>query len=126
MAKVFAPPAGFDPPGIGDYMTDGRYDREKCERLEREFIERLTVEAKAAGGTGALVGSVLRFPTADSYAQYLVWSERPLTLVHLPLGDGWSIPAAHARGLRISDVRDMVERDRRMAEMFTKKREESA
>jgi hypothetical protein len=36
---------------------------------------------------------------------------KPLTLVHLELGDAWHIPEAHARGLRLADIKAMVERD---------------
>ena len=76
------------------------------------------------GWSGPLTGEVVSFPRADGYALYMVADKPPKTrgeatsLVHLPLGDAWSIPEAHARGLRKSDIVAMVKRDREMAKLF--------
>ena len=51
-----------------------------------------------------LKGALLRFPVADSYAEYIVVSNRPLTLAHIPAFDAWQIPAAHMRGLSRADI----------------------
>ena len=70
---------------------------------------------------GDLVGETVRFPAADSYAVYMVRKQKPLELVHVNVGDGWSIPEAHMRGLRITDIRKQVNSDRALAELFAKK-----
>jgi len=62
--------------------------------------------------SGKLVGSVVRFGVADGYAQYMIASEKPLTLVHLHFGDGYQIPEAHIRGLRLSDLRKQISFDK--------------
>lgn len=118
--KVYAPPEGFDAPSFDDSIVDGRYDRELDDRLHHEYLERLAAEARRRN-QGSLVGEVIRFPVADGYAAYMIWSESPFEAIHLPIHDAWQIPEAHARGLRLSDARDMVERDRRIAELFASK-----
>lgn len=115
MATVYAPPAGFEPPDV--VFTDGKYDHTATAAAETAFIEALAAEARKAD-TGETVGQIIRFPVADGFAQYMVWKERPLQLVHLALGDAWTIPASHARGLKLADVKAMVDRDERIADLF--------
>jgi hypothetical protein len=64
---------------------------------------------------GEVVGAVLRFQIADGWAYYIVTSERPLTLQHIPFGDGYAIAEAHVRGLNRQDVLLALEQDRRFA-----------
>lgn len=47
---------------------------------------------------------VISFPVADGCALYAVISETPLILRHIPYGDGYVVPGAHIRGLRLSDI----------------------
>src|SRR3990172_1715372 len=103
MATVYSPPKGFEAPAIT--MED--YRDQRWEAIEAEYIERLAACARdvQCSEPDPIIGKVVRFPYADGYAQYLVWSVRPLQLVHLDLGDGWAIPDAHARGLRLTDIR---------------------
>jgi hypothetical protein len=116
MATAFAPPEGFEPPQITlDNMRDGSYERE-----EAAFLERLADRAKM-NGTSPLLGEVVRWQRADGYAQYMVWQTNPLQLIHLDLLDGYSIEPALIRGLRVADIRDMVERAARMRELFSRK-----
>ena len=70
---------------------------------------------------GDLVGEIIKFPVADGYAEYMVESERPLKLVHLADWDEYSIPPAHIRGLRLTDVRALAESERTLAALFAKK-----
>jgi hypothetical protein len=53
---------------------------------------------------------LIGIPAADGFAWYRVVSESPLTLQHVPYGDAWHAPAAHIRGLRKTDVQDMIRR----------------
>lgn len=122
MAKVYAPPAGFEAPDFSASFVNGRYDHDLDNKIVADYFARLAAEAKRrVGGTGDLVGKIVRFPVGDGYAQYMVWSHKPLALVHLAIHDAWSIPEAHARGLRLTDIRAMVEGERRMAELFKRK-----
>lgn len=59
------------------------------------------------------VGFILSFGVADGKALYRVEKTKPLTLAHIPYGDGYQIPDAHLRGLRMDEVRQQIEwRDR--------------
>lgn len=122
MAKVFRAPEGYDAPDFMDAFVDGRYDFEADDRQTKAYIARLAEWCRARpDGKGDLVGEVVRFPIADGYAQYMIMSHRPLSLIHLAIHDAWSIPEAHARGLRLSDLRGQVEADRRWKELFAAK-----
>jgi acetoacetate decarboxylase len=54
--------------------------------------------------------TVIQIPHADGFACYLVVSESPLVLQHVPYGDAWHAPAAHIRGLRKKDIEGMIRR----------------
>jgi hypothetical protein len=120
MATVYGPPEGFDPPDFDDAFVDGRYNMEKDDRIHKEYFDRLATEARRAN-TGDLIGEIIGFPIADGQALYMVWKQKPLQLVHLAVHDAWQIPEAHARGLRVTDIRQMVEGARKMDELFGRK-----
>lgn len=87
-----------------------------------DYIERVAAMARAVNGTEPLVGKVVRFQIADGYAEYIVWKAKPLQLVHLDLGDGYSIPPAHARGLRLADVKALVDFEQRWADLMAERK----
>lgn len=64
---------------------------------------------------------IVRFQVADGYACYYVKSFKPLVLQLIPAGDAYQIPAAHMRGLRLDDIREMIEREKRLRELFSRK-----
>jgi hypothetical protein len=59
-----------------------------------------------------VVGGMLKFQVMDSYAWYLVTKRSPLTLKHVDYMDGYTIPDAYLRGLRIEDVEYQLDRER--------------
>lgn len=113
MATVFATPKGYDPPTFDDYFIDGNYDRALDDKLTREFFEGLAAYARSVN-TGEYVGEVVYFPQGDGAAIYMVWQERPFSLVHIPIHDAWQLPEAHERGLELSDVVPQIEFERKM------------
>jgi len=121
MAKIYAPPAHLPPPPF-----DWKRSYEEYEKQCSAWVEQLRTLAKGqprpAASDPDLIGEVVSFQVADSHAQYIVWATAPtLALIHLPLGDGYAIPDAHARGLSITDIRAMVLRERRIRELFAQK-----
>jgi hypothetical protein len=70
---------------------------------------------------GATVGAVLQYAVADGHAFYLVTKETPLTLQHIPFGDGYSIPAPMVRGLRKQDVLEALSARRRFRKLAPKR-----
>jgi hypothetical protein len=113
-AKVFSTPTGIDAPDFGDAFVNGGYSINKESELRSEFLDKLRGWLKANKYTGPLAGKVVRWPIADGYAEYMVVSLRPLTLIHLPLGDAWRMPAPFERGLTAADIRDQVERAKKL------------
>jgi hypothetical protein len=65
---------------------------------------------------------VVQFGVADGYASYLVVSRKPLTLQHIAYMDGYQIPYAHIRGLRLADVEFMLQREGKVRQMFAAKK----
>jgi len=55
--------------------------------------------------------TVWRTPVADGYALYLVVKESPLTLQHIPYGDGYRAAGATIRGLTLADVEHQRKHD---------------
>jgi hypothetical protein len=113
MAKQYQAP--IEPP-VPDYSN---FDRDKHNADEAEYIATLASTAKQ-NGTSDLLGEIVRWPRADGYAQYMVWTTRPLALIHIATGDAWMVEDALMRGLRLSDIQAMVERERRIANLFSK------
>jgi len=60
---------------------------------------------------------IVRFQIADGYAKYLVTPSRT-TLKHIPIGDGYRIPAAYVRGLTKTDIERHLGSQRALAELF--------
>lgn len=129
LATVYNPPKDFRPvPDMDEFMTDDpgtpykRYNHEAHSEAENLWIVELAERARQANGKGAgYIGEVIYFPVGDGSAMYLVWKTSPLQLIHLPVGDAWMIPAAHSRGLKLSDIKDQIDRERRLTELFAKK-----
>lgn len=101
-----------------DYTNfDVQRDRER----ELNFLNNLRNELRAKN-SGDLVGEEVRWPRADGYARYIITREEPLTLAHLDIGDAWRVEPALIRGLRLADVRAMVDHERRLAALFREPR----
>lgn len=111
MAKAYRPP--YDPPEH-DFSD---FNFEKYEKKNNIYIEELRLEAKQ-NGKSDLLGEILRWQRGDGYAMYMVWDTKPLKLIHLPIDDAWSVEDALIRGLRISDVKEMVEQDKALSKIF--------
>jgi hypothetical protein len=120
MATIYAPPADLPVPNAAGFIQAN--DFAGFAAAEAAYVATLRARALAQAGAAPdpLIGEVVRFPHADGHAQYLIWQTRPLRLVHLPLGDAWSLPAAHERGLRLSDVRDRIAAQHRLTSLFAR------
>jgi hypothetical protein len=96
---------------------DGRYDHAgyeaRCKAYEAETEKYIRSELR---GKHKHTGKIIRFPVADGYAQYMIWT--PTKWIHLDEVDGYQADAATVRGTRAVDVDAMLDRERRMAELF--------
>lgn len=99
---------------------DGRYDHAgyeaRCTAYEAETEKYIRTEL---GGKHKHTGKILRFPVADGYAQYMIWT--PTKWIHLDEVDGYQADAATVRGMRAVDVDERLARDERLAALFGRK-----
>lgn len=65
-------------------------------------------------------GALLKFPVADGYAYYEVVRAKPLTLRHVDFCDGYHVPPALIRGLRVADVYEKLAYARAMRSVFAR------
>jgi hypothetical protein len=115
MAKVYLAPEKFE----YDYDLPWK----EIGKAEQLYIERLQERARKEHPNDDLVGEIVRWGRGDGYAQYIVWNTKPLELVWLEIGDAWSIEEALIRGLRLSDIKAMVNSERNLAKLFGRVRE---
>jgi len=88
---------------------------DRTDTLLKELLDRA-----ASLPDGSYEGTILSFPFADGKALYLVQKTHPLTLQHIPAGDAWQIPAAHVRGLDMSDVQEHARRNKALKALFSR------
>ena len=98
-AKVYSGIQGIDAPEI-DFNDFNAYEKQ-CE----QYIETLRKKC-IASNTGDLVGEVIRFGVADGYAEYMVYSQRPLELIHINIMDGYQFEYANL--LNVTKVLSLI------------------
>jgi hypothetical protein len=115
MAKVYAPPKEVgNLPQIG-YPFDPTAYEAACQAYRQAVIA--WVKEK---GSGSVRGSVIRFQVADGYAEYVVYSLKPVVLIHLPLGDAWQFRYAHL--LTAAAVMEEVKRHQAFEKLWSAKK----
>ncbi|MBR37171.1 MAG: hypothetical protein CMF13_02245 [Idiomarina sp.] len=108
MATVYRHPEHIEEPQYcGDYK--------KHEDAEKTFIQNI-VDFCKENSNCPHAGEEINFPIADGKARYIVLNYRQI--IHLPVGDKWSIPDAHARGLRKDDIIQNIESRKALEALF--------
>lgn len=102
MAKLLKMPDGVRTPEIETSMSF-----EAMLAAEDKFIKKLR-EVLRKRCPDSLVGAIVGTPVADGRAVYMVATEKPLQLVHVPVGDAWHADPVWIRGLKLSDIRRMT------------------
>ena|SRR5271157_555285 len=113
MAKIYAPPKNL-PVLEPDYTN---YDFKAIEKSDNEWTEKLR-QYCLANGNGKERGEVVRFPWADGYAQYMVFSMKPVAMIHMPLGDAWHYPDADLQ--TAARIREKVRQEKAIAKLFSR------
>lgn len=108
MAKIFATPENIPYPEFN-------IDRVQAEKNEAEYLAKLKAFCEEHG-SGKNRGKEIRFPMADGRARYMVFTDTKL--IHLALGDCYSITPAHARGLTKADIVAEVRKVEAHASLF--------
>lgn len=109
MAKVFSAPPEWGWDEAFEFRS-GEEWKDASKRYDAKLEE---IESKH---------QVVRFPVADGYAMYAVYTRKPLQLIHIPYMDGYHANPILLRGLRLSDVDEMAESEKRRAKLFSKER----
>ena len=104
MAKAYSAPEGMD------FQYDfTNYDPKKYDDAETDYIADLKDWCKHhSDSNNPLVGETISTPRGDGYAIYMVFRTKPLELIHVPIGDAWQADSCWIRGLRLADVKRMV------------------
>lgn len=89
-------------------------------KREQKWLSRFK-EWCIKNGKGPYKGKLITECVADGKAMYMVLSLRPCILIHLPLGDAYQSRWAHR--WTASDVKQMVEREEALNELFASKEE---
>jgi len=105
MAKIYSYPLEVGEPPAWDCDADYRENDKK----EDAWVEKVA-EFCRKNGHGTICGEEISFGVADGKARYLVLSEKPLQLIHLPLGDAYQFQYVHR--ITLKDVRELVARQR--------------
>lgn len=101
------------------YPFKRQHERYSMEALREEEAELERLEAEAGKRPeGTVAGCLVRFPVGDGYATYLVRKEKPLVLQHVDFFDGYGLPSAHIRGIRLADVQSMVKGRKSLRAIF--------
>lgn len=121
MAKVYSAP--IQPPEISTAdLVGGEWQKKESDYLAE--LAKLAKEQAVARGEKLhkLIGEIVTTPIADGQAVYMVWSAKPFSLIHVPIGDAWAAPAAWERGLTITDAKKQVEWRENWAKMVSEKK----
>lgn len=117
MGRIYSPPKDVEPaPRLKDFMVGGKFDSKKMDEAEEKWTEKLRDWCKANSPGRKYVGEIIQQGVADGYAQYMVFSLRPLVLLHLELGDSYQFQWDSR--WTASDVKEMVERRKKMNSLF--------
>ena len=110
MAKIYSSP-----------IKTPKFSFETFRADEERYMSDLKKWVEKNVKKGKYVGDIVNFPIADGYASYMITSLKPANLIHIPLGDAYEIPAAHARGLTAKDLKAYIEMDKTLNASFEKK-----
>jgi hypothetical protein len=120
MAKIYSAPKEIKLPEW-DFAN---FNYEEHTKKEKEYKEKLKAHINSMGYNEKETGECIRIPHADSHAEYMILSLKGgVKLIHLKLGDAWN--SEFAELLTAKKVKEMIARDKRIAEMFAEKRKEN-
>ena len=116
MAKVYLAPEEIK------WKMPKNWGRDTLELSLKEYEDKLRKFIKENNPCkNPLVGEIVKKHVADGYACYMVANTKPLQLVHMDMLDGYWADEIWTRGLRLSDVKKMVEADKEMVKLFQNK-----
>jgi len=112
-ATIYGGIEGIEVPEVS--FTDFRAYQKACDDYIEKLRQQCILNSKVSDKN---IGEVIKFPVADGYALYMVYSMKPLELIHIATMDAWQ--SEFAELLTPAKVREMIERDKKIAELFSK------
>ena len=110
--EVFATPEEIKNPVTN--LKDIKAWKEDEERYINEVREFCKSESDCDSD---YVGKIAKFQVADGYAEYMVFSIKPLELLHLDVGDAWDYQ--HIERLKVKDIKENIDRQEKLAKLFS-------
>lgn len=110
-ATIYGGIEGIEAPEIT--VGDFKEYQKACDK----YIEDLRAQCKA-NSKQKYVGEIIKFGVADGYALYMVYSMKPLELIHIATMDAWHFQ--HVDLMTPERVAEMIENDKKIAELFKK------
>jgi len=112
MGKIYSVPTEikvtkFNWKDISQYHKD-------CDKFRDDLKKFL----KDNGHNEEHTGTIIKFPFADGYAEYMVISLKPVRLIHIPLGDAWEYP--YIDRLTKKDIEAKISHQIGMSKLFKK------
>ena len=109
MAKIYASPKHIQPPELTIRDVDEYW--KECD----EYIKKVQ-EWVRAQTSGEYIGEVVNFTVCDGYAKYVVWSLKPVKLIHLDIADGYQFQ--YANRLTAKDIKDKINYAKALDNLF--------
>ena len=116
---IYATPSWIKAPNFPDFLGDEGFNNKAYLEAEEKYVQEVRDFCKERYN-GKYTGELVRFPVADSYAEYMIASLRPLEIVHLETGDAYNYQ--HINRLKAKDFTDNVDARKRLDAIFTKKK----
>lgn len=110
MVTVYSPPRDIEQPKL-DFSSFDDYQKQSV-----EYIEKLKQWLYNTGRRGGYTGTVIQFPVADGYAQYMIVSIKPARVIHLPLLDAYAWP--YIERMDGAFLREEAEKSKNLKELF--------
>jgi hypothetical protein len=105
--KIYSPPTE-----VGICATDYSGDWQAQEKAWLNKLRQYVMQH----GSGKNKGKIVSYPVADGYAQYMIFSEKPAALIHIPLGDAWQYPMVSR--FTMKEVLADVAREEQFSKLF--------
>ena len=113
MGKIYSAPKEIAVPSYTNFKCYDLYEK-ACD----EYVEKIQEYARKLNPCPE-AGEIVYFPVADGQAQYVVVSLKPVTLIHLDIGDAWDFQ--YANRLTASDIRKKIKAQKVIQELFKNK-----
>jgi hypothetical protein len=109
MGKVYSTPSHIKRPAFD--IKNWRANEEAQIKQVKDWVKQ--------NSTDKYAGEELNIPHADGQACYIVFSLKPVKLVHLEIGDCWDAPLAHR--MTAKDIVTQIEGQKRIKALFGKR-----